>query len=334
MKASKEELQIKVLQLEKSLQSIKNENELLQNELSQKNQILEQTNNELTKIQEQYKEALDKIIELSHKKQAEALTQDDNIYLSQIHKQAISISDLSNRLWDAEYKHKVNTTSLSNCSSQTNKKDLNKNEKENILGIKKKYKSKVILFQKEIKKWKNFALLVFDIASEAIGNKSSFPSHDSSSQRRIASEMVKKLANTFIDDSELQNQYNILLKKYNELNRSLNFIKEQNELLKWSSEAVKLQIQSIHGYHNTQQIHNMKGEISKYEEIVKEKYYYNDDAQYYNTQNHQIINENIFSNEKNGNSIIQNPNISSTINTNSSLFSINSSSLLDDTILI
>ncbi|OHT10012.1 hypothetical protein TRFO_20925 [Tritrichomonas foetus] len=256
------EYQLKCIENEKRIQGLENQVYLLKNELDQKDQILSQTNNELNKLQKSYKEALNKIVELSSKhttNENDHIKHPENnskIYKNQINKQSVIISDLNDRLWNSEFQRRAVDCYPKHFKFELfrNHSNNKNNDPENNNTI-----NKIAFLKKELKKWRNCLILIFDICSDALERYYEFPKHDHGSQRRMTVDLVEQLAKKKTDDSEIIRKYENLQKKYNELNTNMDRIKNKCNYL---SEKTK--------YINE----NKFGELSRIEETVKSKNYF------------------------------------------------------------
>ena len=106
---TKDNIQYRYHELEKKLQTLENQNNLLKYELDQKNQILAQVSKELSQTRIQYKQSVDKIAELSIKKAEKNSNNYDHIFSdNQLNSQACCIDYLQDRLLSSEYSRRLN----------------------------------------------------------------------------------------------------------------------------------------------------------------------------------------------------------------------------------
>lgn len=277
--SQKDNLQRRYYELEKQFQSLENENNLLKYELNQKAEILSKVTKELSQIQIQYKQSVDKIVELSSKKAENNFSLSDQVYQKQLRNQAQVIDSLQNRLWCSDYL---------NCLENYDRFHVNRNENiqkyidhQNYINEKnyqtdkkiKYYENYISQLKKEIKKWKSFAIRIFDISADALDVEPEFPRHDSKIQRQITIELVEQLAKQKADDTQIQRKYQMLQDRYNNLSQYLNRVKFQcNKLTEKTQNCI----------HSDS--FNRMGEISRIEEFVTQENYHNEPASLRNPQ--------------------------------------------------
>ncbi|OHT17122.1 hypothetical protein TRFO_12645 [Tritrichomonas foetus] len=240
------EMRLKIADLEKENLSLQNQVEILNNELSQKNMILKKTNSELSELQTQYKQALDKIVELSHKSGEKHMTsEEERIYRSQLAEQSVCISTLQDRLWDAEHQKKLAMLNSSDSYQYDRNKHGNYNYHHGsfcdpIPNIEMAEKKMMKLHQKlsdyskenefyisELRKWTSYNLKIFNIVSDALNEYPGFPSEDLNGQRRITVQMIEKLASLRSDATKIYAKYQTIKGKYENAKEYLNRIEQK-----------------------------------------------------------------------------------------------------------
>lgn len=271
----KENSQYRFHDLEKKLQSLENQNNQLKYDLDQKTQIISKVSKELSQIRAQYKQSVERIAELSSKKTRDNLN-DDTIYTNQLKSQTKCIESLHDRLWENEYSNCLNNYNQYRNQRIYQNENIQKylDYENHIDEIKYKsdkkinyYEKCIDQFKKEIKKWKAFAIRIFDICSDALETEPEFPKHDSKFQRQITVELVEQLAKQKADDTQVQRKYQLLQNKYNSLSQYLNKVKFQCNNLTEKTQN-HLNIGPI----------DREGEISFIEEFVTQKNYHKEPA--------------------------------------------------------
>lgn len=266
IESSYDNLLYRYKELEKHTHEIEYQNNMLRSELNQKAEILSQVTKELSQIQMEYKQAVDNIVELSSMRKEKNFNNFDNIQNEQMKGQVPFIESLHNHGWSSEYQNRLNKYNHYKQYDYENFREFQNYPKEINDKLENKimyYSERINQLNKEMKRWKNFAIRVFDISSEALGLEPEFPNHESHMQRQITVELVEQLAKKKADDSEIQRKYQLLQNRYNSLSQYLNKVKYQCNVLTEKA-------QSFFNNNPSERI----GEISLIEEIVKQDNYY------------------------------------------------------------
>ncbi|KAK8897265.1 hypothetical protein M9Y10_015204 [Tritrichomonas musculus] len=250
------EMRLKISDMEKENLELRNQIEILNNELSQKTNILTQTNSELSDLQKQYKQALEKIVELSKKTSGRGLSpEEERVYRLQLAEQASCISTLQDRLWESENQRRFSAchNSSSNSFEQISNDNKNYNHQfdsvssyrrssfcDPIPNIDRAEKKIISLrhklldiskqndyFYSELNCWSKFVIQVFNIASEALDEYPAFPYDDPPAQRKAALNAICKLAKAKNETPKLYEKYIKIKEKYREAKEYLNTIEQK-----------------------------------------------------------------------------------------------------------
>lgn len=214
------------------------------------------------------------------------LSSKEHVYQSQLSNQARCIINLEDRLFN--YEHQSFPHLLQDhYSCHSNYYYAEPNSKYNIdqhtqyfphtktsSNEFQKYQQCIMKMKKELKRWKHFAIHIFDMVSDALEIEMEFPKNDSSSQRQLTVELVEKFIQKKEDNSEVQKKYYSLQKQFNELNIYLNQIRQKSNRLTQKTHQIL--------YHDSTPPY----ELSKIEQFVKQENYYTEPKSLININNH------------------------------------------------